>query len=128
MLIGVVYTLREATFKSVQANRRIDNFNRIIKKLQNQLAETQLEEKDRYEGLKRNVYVQAEKRGMSRREQDVVWLVCKGLSNPEISEKLYVSVNTVKYHLKNIFIKEEVDQRKDLIKIYLHQNKPTHQG
>ncbi|MGB0836944.1 MAG: LuxR C-terminal-related transcriptional regulator [Flavobacteriaceae bacterium] len=126
MLVGIVYNFREATFKSVQSNRRIENFNRIIKKLQNELAETKLEEKDRYAELKKNVYHQAEKRGLSRREQDVVWLVCKGYSNLEISEKLYVSVNTVKYHLKNIFIKEEVDQRKDLVKIYLHQKHPTH--
>lgn len=128
MLIGIVYNFREETYKSVQANRRIENFNRIIKKLQKDLAETKLEEKDRYVELKKSVYYQAEKRGLSRREQDVVWLVCKGLSNPEIAEKLYVSVNTVKYHLKNIFIKEEVDQRKDLVKIYLHQKQPTQQG
>ena len=47
---------------------------------------------------------------LSARELDM--LKCIGdLSNQEIADKLFVSLNTVKTHLKNIYIKLDVDNR-----------------
>jgi LuxR family maltose regulon positive regulatory protein len=42
---------------------------------------------------------------------DVLKLVAEGLSNPEIAEKLYLSVGTVKTHVKHIYAKLGVDDR-----------------
>ena len=41
--------------------------------------------------------------GMSKRELDVLSLLSKGLTNKEIAERLYISQNTVRTHLVNIF-------------------------
>ena len=48
---------------------------------------------------------------LTEREVDVLKLVTKGLNNAEISDKLCISMNTVKTHLKNIFQKLEVEDR-----------------
>lgn len=48
---------------------------------------------------------------LTEREQEVLQLITHGLSNQEIAEKLTISLNTVKTHLKNIFQKLEVDDR-----------------
>jgi NarL family two-component system response regulator LiaR len=48
---------------------------------------------------------------LTEREIDVLTLVTQGLNNAEISERLYISMNTVKTHLKNIFQKLEVEDR-----------------
>ena len=48
---------------------------------------------------------------LTEREINVLELIAKGLSNSEISEKLYISMNTVKTHIKNIFKKLEVEDR-----------------
>jgi LuxR family maltose regulon positive regulatory protein len=48
---------------------------------------------------------------LSNRELDVLKLVAENLSNQEISDKLYVSLNTVKTHIKNILLKLDVDSR-----------------
>lgn len=48
---------------------------------------------------------------LTEREVDVLKLVTKGLNNAEISERLCISMNTVKTHLKNIFQKLEVEDR-----------------
>lgn len=48
---------------------------------------------------------------LTEREVDVLKLVTQGLNNSEISERLCISMNTVKTHLKNIFQKLEVEDR-----------------
>jgi DNA-binding CsgD family transcriptional regulator len=52
-----------------------------------------------------------EKLGISKRELEVLNLMASGLSNEEIAEKLFVSLNTVKTHSSNIFLKLDVKRR-----------------
>ena len=47
-------------------------------------------------------------------EQDVVKLVARGCSNPEIARQLFVSVSTVKTHLSHIYAKLPVESRTEL--------------
>ncbi|MGQ7937553.1 helix-turn-helix transcriptional regulator [Paraburkholderia sp. D1E] len=42
-------------------------------------------------------------------------LLRSGASNREISEKLFLSENTVKFHLKNLYLKLEVKTRAQAI-------------
>lgn len=49
--------------------------------------------------------------GISKREYEVLELMAKGLSNQEIADKLFVSLNTVKTHSSNLFLKLEVARR-----------------
>ncbi len=55
------------------------------------------------------------KEALSERELDVFMLLLKGITNRDIAEKLFVSVNTVKFHLQNIYVKLDVDNRTDAI-------------
>lgn len=48
---------------------------------------------------------------LSTRELDTLNLIAEDLTNQEIADKLFISLNTVKTHLKNIYIKLEVNSR-----------------
>lgn len=52
---------------------------------------------------------------LTDREAEVLKFMTQGMSNPEIAEKLFVSVNTVKYHIRNIFLKMEINSRGEAI-------------
>jgi DNA-binding CsgD family transcriptional regulator len=52
---------------------------------------------------------------VSPRETDIVREICNGLSNKEISEKLFISLQTVKDHTHRIYIKTNVKSRVQLI-------------
>jgi DNA-binding NarL/FixJ family response regulator len=44
---------------------------------------------------------------LSAREEEIVFLICKGLSNQEIADKLYLSKRTVDKHRENILHKTQ---------------------
>lgn len=53
---------------------------------------------------------------LSKREMEVLQLMADGLTNPQIAEKLFVSLNTIKTHSSNLFLKLEVTRRTEAIK------------
>jgi LuxR family maltose regulon positive regulatory protein len=48
---------------------------------------------------------------LTEREQDVLRLMAAGLTNPEIAEQLYLSLNTIKTHARGIYGKLGVNNR-----------------
>jgi len=57
----------------------------------------------------------AENRNLSRREAQVALCCAEGLTNAEIGLRLMVTEQTVKFHLRHIFIKFGVKRRAELI-------------
>src|SRR5438045_2248693 len=59
---------------------------------------------------------QLQKLGISKREHEVLQLMAEGLSNQEIADKLFVSLNTIKTHTSNLFLKLEASRRTGAIR------------
>ncbi len=55
------------------------------------------------------------KSGLSRREMEIAGLICDGLKNREIGEKLFISEYTVENHLRSIYQKMDVSNRTSLV-------------
>lgn len=52
---------------------------------------------------------------LTRRETELLQLLCSGKSNQELANALFVSINTVKTHLKNLYLKLDVGNRAEAI-------------
>lgn len=63
---------------------------------------------------------------LSEREEEVLELVARGLTNSQIARRLTVSGNTVKFHLQNIYQKLNVGNRTEAAAVFyrLRQEKP----
>lgn len=55
---------------------------------------------------------------LSRKERDILDALAEGLTNKELSSRLGISTNTVKFHLSNIFDKLSVKNRAQAIAHY----------
>ena len=57
---------------------------------------------------------------LSPRETEVFQLVMEGRSNAEIANTLFISENTVKFHMKNMLKKTQCTNRSELMALYKH--------
>jgi DNA-binding CsgD family transcriptional regulator len=62
--------------------------------------------------------------GLTEREEEVAEAILRGLNNPEVGKLLFISENTVKRHMYNIFRKTGTKSRYEMISLFVHQKKP----
>ena len=62
-----------------------------------------------------------ERSPLSQREREIVALVAQGFKNKEIAEKIFISEQTIKNHLHNIFDKLGVSDRLELALYAIHK-------
>ena len=58
---------------------------------------------------------------LTERERGVIALICEGLQNKQIGQRLHISETTVRHHLTSIFDKLGVENRLELV-IYAYRN------
>jgi DNA-binding NarL/FixJ family response regulator len=59
---------------------------------------------------------------LTESEKRVVLLVAEGLTNPQIATRLFVSPQTVKTHMKNVFRKLGVSSRTELTVLVVRED------
>lgn len=115
-LIGVYFIIKyfkskkqileeQAENRHQKAQRELDNLRNTIERLVEQ-PDNNLEIKINQQEL--NKYLL---NPLSERELEILQLIAKGLTNKEIGDKLFISVNTVKTHVLKIYEKLNVKNR-----------------
>jgi len=97
----------------------IQNKNQKLMQMKTELQHFLLHEKkgetpdDHSNQTEKNIF--PEKWGLTTREIEILHHLEKGCSNSKIAENLFISENTVKFHIKNIYIKLNVKNRMEAI-------------
>jgi DNA-binding NarL/FixJ family response regulator len=66
--------------------------------------------------------------GLTQRESEILALLSEGLSNKEIAERVKISYDTVRAHLRHIYEKLHVRGRTEAVKMYLKSSKSVTEG
>lgn len=96
--LELIHDLLDEIFK-IQATSRTDISDKFVIRLKHAIVKKG-EQKKKHEDF-----------DLSAREMDTLKLIASELSNQEIADKLFISLNTVKTHVRNILLKLEVDKR-----------------
>ncbi len=75
-----------------------------------------MEESDSYEDYPENNYIQ-ELFGLTKREKEILCLICNGLNTKEISEELFISLHTAETHRRNLLYKLDVKNTAQMVKV-----------
>lgn len=98
LLIGIIYRALSVLHENHYFRQKIESY----------IQERSDREKIDLQGIR-------EKYNLTERETEVLGYMAQGMSNPEIAERMFVSVNTIKYHIRNIFVKMEINSRSEAI-------------
>lgn len=60
------------------------------------------------------------KEKLTRKEKEITEMVLEGMSYKQIAATLHLSLNTIQYHMKNIFLKLDIKTKTELFKLYYH--------
>ena len=77
------------------------------------------------ESFRRRAKTRDEAPRLSPREEQVLELLSKGYSNKEIADQLELSVDTVRSHLKHVYVKMHVRSRTEAVARYVAANPAT---
>jgi DNA-binding NarL/FixJ family response regulator len=100
---------------------KTDHFQNIANKLVHMIEYDQpvmSQQLFRYMLYKNRLEKSPPKANLTRKEKEITDLVLEGLPYKEIAAKMSLSLNTVQYHMKNIFVKLQVRTKAELFKIY----------
>jgi len=80
-----------------------------------ELFYTYMDNQSSFDFKKLNKFTHTE---LTSQEKNIVLKLVEGKSNKMIADELFVSINTIKTHLKNIFLKLEVGSRMEAMTIF----------
>ena len=105
------YLLKDDTADElIEAIRTVDQGGEYYSKQLTQILMNNIFEKDDFN-----------QDSITKREKEVLVLMCEGLTNRDISEKLFLSEHTIISHRKNLLIKLKAKNSVEMVKIALEK-------
>lgn len=108
--LAIVYRAKKLHEEHQYYRQEIQHYMQLAKSIQTetenpcQIGFTEDDNNDKYSELQQCF-------SLSDRELEVLQLVVDGFTNLQIGDRLYLSVNTVKFHIRNIYLKMGINNR-----------------
>lgn len=115
LLIFTFFLIRFFIKKRKKQETIIAQMKNELRSSMEELTEIKQESvKDNLDQIAERIEKLARKHELTDRETDVLLQITKGLNNKEIAEELFVSVNTIKYHTRNLYEKLDIKKRTEI--------------
>ncbi|WP_286416405.1 7TM diverse intracellular signaling domain-containing protein [Myroides odoratimimus] len=106
---AIIYKVRDLQNQNNEYRLEIENYLQILDQKNSELLNSEnVEHKIRHTSTLDSL---REKYNLTSREIEVLECLWQGLSNNQISEKLFISLSTTKYHVSNLYTKLEIKSR-----------------
>lgn len=99
---AVVYRMRILQKENTEIQASLFQRTSQIEKLEDELNKLQL-------GIKNKIT----SANLNGREVEILKMIANGTPTKEMADKLFISVNTIKYHVKNLYDKLEISSRQE---------------
>lgn len=104
-----------AVFVNINFKKKKNVYEKMLVDLKNQIQHlADYKTESNLDSLESKVIIEAQKFDLTERETDVLLHLAKGLNNQQIADQLFISVNTIKYHIRNIYEKMDVKKRSEI--------------
>jgi DNA-binding NarL/FixJ family response regulator len=103
---AIVYRMKIMSLKQHKMREEMNQYLSEISFLSEELEKNQIAQE--------NIFT---KFNLTTRESEILDSIADGKSNKEIAEELFISINTVKFHVKKIYEKLEVSNSREASKI-----------
>lgn len=103
--LAVIYRMKVLKKENRFMRSKIVSYATKLEKLAAEVSNNQMDKKLNFENL------------LSTRENEIFELIVSSKSNQEIASQLNISLNTVKFHIKNMYEKLQVKSRKEVLYI-----------
>jgi len=101
--------------KTLEMAKSTRPFGYLVKPFQDQtLISTVSLALSNFNNLKAKPEPKVDRYDLTQREADICRKMCTGLTYEEIADSEFISLNTVRYHIKNIYVKLDVNSRATL--------------
>lgn len=109
VIIGIAYFFRQ------RGMQKLNQMESELQKYLLKIKDSDIDDNKKYSDNNSNSGVRSAQHigngDLTDRETEVLHLISEGMSNADIAERIFVSTNTIKYHIKNIYIKLDVKNR-----------------
>lgn len=121
--LGALFEMMVLTYAITYRAKKTQEENiNIQSELKNHIIQvTDLEEKIKATKHNNNIITTEERilqlateHNLTERETDVLLQISLGLNNQQIADKLFISINTIKYHTRNLYEKLNVKKRTEI--------------
>lgn len=116
--IGIIIEIIVLTYAVMKRAQKILEENELVKaEVLTYIQELQQHKNKAQQttfAIEDKLILEAQKHQLTDRETDVLIHLARGLNNQEIANELFVSINTVKYHTRNIYEKFDIKKRTEI--------------
>lgn len=111
LVVGALVSISGAAISFLVIKNKNQRIHQMNLELRNYLFQIRNSEKNESSGKEDTLLRLKSNFGLTQREAEILELIAQGFTNAKLGEKLFISENTIKYHIKNIYIKLDVNNR-----------------